>query len=289
MAKRPKTTPLSQKLNRDVFFSTSPDLPRIIEVDLVMLRPNPDQPRSDFNPASIQELADSVQQHGLIQPIAVASDPDNQGGFIVVAGERRYRAFQELSRETIPAIITTGAPDEIALIENIQRENLHPLDEARAINNLMQKHNYTHDEVSKVVGKARNTVTATLRLNTLPQLIRDECPTSDIPKSTLIEIARIGSEDEQLALWERVKHGGMTVREARAKKKGAPAPRAPRAPSEQALDAGNKFVTQLRKVPAPDLTPVSLMKLQVLGDQIQGILRQFADTTNPREKEKKQS
>ena len=109
MAKRPKTTPLAQKLGRDVFFGTSPDLPRIIEVDLDKLRPNPDQPRQGFNEESIRELADSIDQHGLIQPIAVAKDPDNTEGFIVVAGERRFRAFQQLNRETIPAIITTGS------------------------------------------------------------------------------------------------------------------------------------------------------------------------------------
>ena len=89
------------KLERHVFFGTSSNLPRIVEVELTNLRPNPDQPRTAFDPASIQELADSIQQHGIIQPIAVAKDPhypDDPTKFLLVAGERRYRAFQLLGR-----------------------------------------------------------------------------------------------------------------------------------------------------------------------------------------------
>jgi ParB family transcriptional regulator, chromosome partitioning protein len=200
MAKQPKTTPLSQKLRRDLFFGTSPDLPKIIEVDLAKLRPNPDQPRTTTDPISLEELASSIAKHGLIQPIAVARDPEETEGFIIAAGERRYRAFQHLRKETIPAIITTGDPAEIALIENIQREDLHPLDEARALTRLMQKHGYTQDEVSKVVGKAHRTVGELLMLTTLPQHIQEEWRTSAIPKSTLIEIARIDTAQEQLTL-----------------------------------------------------------------------------------------
>ena len=121
------------KLERATFFGHSPNLPRIVEVELTNLRPNPDQPRTDFNAASIQDLAASIQQHGMIQPIAVMKDPqypDDPAKFLIVAGERRYRAWQLLGRETMPAVITAGDPAEIALIENIQRENLHPLDEA---------------------------------------------------------------------------------------------------------------------------------------------------------------
>ena len=218
MAKQPKITSLSEKLRRDVFFGTSPDLPKIIEVDLVKLRPNPEQPRTITDPISLDDSASSIAQHGLIQPIAVARDPDNPAGFIIVAGERRYQAFQHLGKETIPAIITTGDPAEIALIENIQREDLHPLDEAQALTRLMQKHSYTQDEVSKVVGKARRTVGELLMLTTLPQHIQEEWRTSAIPKSTLIEIARVDTAEEQLALWERMKHGGMTVRDSTSDK-----------------------------------------------------------------------
>jgi ParB family transcriptional regulator, chromosome partitioning protein len=278
MAKQPKTTPLSQKLRRDLFFGTSPDLPKIIEVDLAKLRPNPDQPRTTTDPISLEELASSIAKHGLIQPIAVARDPEETEGFIIVAGERRYRAFQHLRKETIPAIITTGDPAEIALIENIQREDLHPLDEARALTRLMQKHGYTQDEVSKVVGKARRTVGELLMLTILPQHIQEEWRTSAIPKSTLIEIARIDTAQEQLTLWEHVKHGGMTVREARATKRSSQAPGIKRHPPDMALKAGRGFAQRLKRVVVDgDGAEEDLLRaLQHLYEEIGYLLEQLA-------------
>jgi ParB family chromosome partitioning protein len=278
MAKQPKTTPLSQKLRRDLFFGTSPDLPKIIEVDLAKLRPNPDQPRTTTDPISLEELASSIAKHGLIQPIAVARDPEETEGFIIVAGERRYRAFQHLRKESIPAIITTGDPAEIALIENIQREDLHPLDEARALTRLMQKHGYTQDEVSKVVGKARRTVGELLMLTTLPQPIQEEWRTSAIPKSTLIEIARIDTAQEQLTLWEHVKHGGMTVREARATKRSSQAPGIKRHPPDMALKAGRGFAQRLKRVVVDgDGAEEDLLRaLQHLYEEIGYLLEQLA-------------
>jgi ParB family chromosome partitioning protein len=278
MAKQPKTTPLSQKLRRDLFFGTSPDLPKIIEVDLAKLRPNPDQPRTTTDPISLEELASSIARHGLIQPIAVARDPEETEGFIIVAGERRYRAFQQLRKESIPAIITTGDPAEIALIENIQREDLHPLDEARALTRLMQKHGYTQDEVSKVVGKARRTVGELLMLTTLPQHIQEEWRTSAIPKSTLIEIARIDTAQEQLTLWERVKHGGMTVREARATKRRSQAPGINRHPPDRVLKVGRGFVQRLKRVMVDgECAEEDLLRaLQHLYEEIGDLLEQLA-------------
>src|SRR5215470_813191 len=283
MPKRPKITPLAQKLRRDIFFGTSPDLPRIIEVDVAKLRPHPEQPRTAFPAASLEELASSIAQHGLIQPIAVARDPEHADGFIVMAGERRYRAFQRLGKETIPAIITTGDAAEIALIENIQREDLHPLDEARGLAHLMHKHGYTQDEVSKVVGKARRTVGELLGLMVLPQRIQEEWRTSAIAKSTLIEIARAGSEAAQLALWERVKHQGITVRAARATKRGAGAPGTPRPLAVPALAAGRDFVRRLKQIAADGEAPEAelLEALCTLRDEISALVEQLAVTPRP--------
>jgi ParB family chromosome partitioning protein len=269
------------KLERNTFFGTSPDLPRIVEVELTSLRPNPDQPRTDFDLVSIQELADSIKHHGIIQPIAVTKDlhyPDDPTKFLIVAGERRYRAFQLLGRATIPAVITTGDPAEIALIENIQRENLHPLDEARGLVNLMQKHGYTQEEVSRVVAKSRPTVNELLRLTTLPLTIQQECRTFDIPKSTLVAIARAGTEKKQIAFWRRIKQTGMTVREARATKKSTSGPRVRRRPIEKVLDAGREFIQSLKRaaVEEASLANSSLQELQLLRDQINLMLDQFA-------------
>jgi ParB family chromosome partitioning protein len=269
------------KLERHAFFGTSSNLPRIVEVELANLRPNPDQPRTAFDPASIQELADSINQHGIIQPIAVTKDPhypDDPTKFLLVAGERRYRAFQLLARETIPAVITAGHPAEIALIENIQRENLHPLDEAHGLANLMKQHGYTQEEVSKVVAKSRPTINEILRLTALSQTIQQECRTFDIPKSTLVAIARVGTEEQQLAFWERIKQGSMTVREARATRKDISKPRMQRYPIEKALDVGRNFVQSLQRAALEEVSLANsqLHELQTLRDQINVILEQFA-------------
>ncbi len=213
---------LSQKINRDVLFGISPDLPRIIEVDLANLRPNPDQPRTKFRPETLEELAESIKQHGLIQPIAVVNDNDKEGGFVIVAGERRFRAYQRLGRNTIPAILTTGNPDEIALIENIQREDLSSIEEAEALAKMMNRHNYKQEELAKVIGKSRTTVTELLSLNALPDEIKNECRTSDmVSKSVLIEVVRLGTAEDQLRFWHGFKQGERkTVRVARSQKAG---------------------------------------------------------------------
>jgi ParB family transcriptional regulator, chromosome partitioning protein len=279
MPPKNRINPLIEKFKQSGALFASADLPRVVEIDLVNLRPNPDQSRTIFDDATLRELAESIAQHGLIQPISIAPDPDRLSGdgYIIVAGERRYRAHQLLQRTTIPAIITSGNPAEIAVIENLQRENLRPLEEAQALNNLMQKHGYTQAVVSQVVGKARNTVTSLLRLMTLPQRIQDECPTSDVSKSALIELARIDNPDEQLALWEDMKHGSSkTVRAARASKKHAPSVQQNQSPSAPVLKAGAGFVRQLRKVVSGKVLAGDelVTQLRDIHNQINGLLQE---------------
>ena len=279
MPPKSRKNPLVEKFKQSGALFASADLPRVVEIDLVKLRPNPDQSRIIFDDAALRELAESIAQHGLIQPISIAPDPDRSSGdgYIIVAGERRYRAHQLLKRTTIPAIITSGDPAEIAVIENLQRENLRPLEEARALNNLMQKHGYTQAVVSQVVGKARNTVTSLLRLTTLPQHIQDECPTSDVSKSALIELARIDNPDEQLALWEDMKHGSSkTVRAARTSKKHASSLQQSQSPSAPVLKAGAGFVRQLRKVVSGKVLAGDELVIQLhdIRNQINGLLQE---------------
>jgi len=139
----------------------------------------------------------------------------------------------------------------------------------------MQKHGYTQEVVSKVVGKARNTVTSLLRLTTLPQRIQDECPTSDISKSALIELARIANPDEQLALWEDMKHGNSkTVRAARASKKRTSSLQQNQPPGAPVLKAGVGFVRQLRKVVSGEVLVGDelVTQLRDIRNQINGLL-----------------
>jgi ParB family transcriptional regulator, chromosome partitioning protein len=242
-----KPSRLSKRLHdtfsseRDPIFGVSRGFPRVVELNLSEVRPNPDQPRKTIGDEALAELAGSIQQHGLLQPITVKKAEE---GYLLVAGERRFRAHQKLGRQTIFAIITDGNADEISLIENIQRENLHPLDEAEALARLIERHRYTQKELGKVIGKKQNTVSELLQLTMLPESIKQEYRTSDtaVSKSVLIEITRLADEDEQRALWDQVK-GGSTVRAVRHKKEGD----GNRMPSvvEKMLATGRSFARQL--------------------------------------------
>ena len=131
----------------------------MFRLGLAEIAPNPNQPRKYIDQDSLRELAASIERHGLIQPITVKRRDDSQDGYVLVAGERRFRAHELLGREEILAIVTHGASDEIALIENIQRQDLRPLEEAAAYARLMQAHGWTQEQLAEAVGKARPTIT----------------------------------------------------------------------------------------------------------------------------------
>ena len=283
MPPKRKTSSLSGKLTRDVFFGTDPNLPKIIEIDLSKLRTNPSQPRTLIDEKSLDQLAATIEKHGLIQPIAVTNDPDEPGHFIIVAGERRFRAFQKIGKETIPAIQTSGAIDEIALIENIQRENLHPLEEARALANLIEKHGYRQEDAAEVIGKSRPTVNELLRLISLPDLIQEECRTFDIPKSTLVALSRMHSEEEQLSAWEEAKRGRMTVRTAKAVQKGQTNHQTVSHPLQKAVETGRGFVQRLERASKTQTLPdeATVRDLYALYDQIGEIIERFSNNETP--------
>ena len=240
----------SSKPRRDFFFGASPDLPKIVEISLSDIHPNPDQPRKTFDEVKLQELAWSIERQGLLQPIIVQKRVGDHASYLLVAGERRFRAHHLLQKATIPAIITEGNPDEIALIENLQREDLNPLEEAEALERMMDRYHYTQEELGKVIGKAQNTVSEVLRLNTLPAVIKDEYRTSDIravSKSTLIELTRIKDDKLQQATWQAMKQGRWTVRDVRNAKrhKDSSVP-------GQVIKAGRAFVRRVEAMTAID-------------------------------------
>ena len=245
--KKSRSSSLAGKLGRDVFFGTSIDLPKIIEVDLDQVSPNPDQPRKTFKEESIQELAASIDKHGLIQPITIKQK--KEGDYILVAGERRFRAHQILQRKTIAAILTTGNVDEIALIENIQREDINSLDTAEALSQMIDRYQYTQEELGRVLGKAQSTISEFLKLNDLPEQIKFDYRTSDknFSKSVLIELSRVTNEDEQLKLWDAIKHGELSVRATRSRKV-AKTPSIQKSSTDQLFVAGHKFIKTLEKI-----------------------------------------
>jgi len=237
---------------RDALFGLS-SVPKVVELRLEMIQANPDQPRKTFDEAGLRELANSIERHGLIQPITVRRLSEGDG-YMVIAGERRLRAFQLLGRQTVPAIISTGNADEIALIENLQREDLKPLEEAEALDALRQRHGYSQEELARIVSKAKSTISELLSLIDLPEVIKAEVRTSELPisKSVLIEVSRLKEEPEQLRLWEQVKSGRATVRNARAHKDGS-APRETPTPLAKTLAAARSFARRLEELATEDL------------------------------------
>lgn len=183
--------------------------PRLIDIDL-----NPNQPRRHFDADALQGLAESLRQHGQKQPIGVQMQEN--GRWLLVFGERRYRACQLLEQVTIQAVVTDGDPLEIALIENLQREDLSAFETADAFAGLMERQGYNRSALARVMGTTPSAVTRLMGLRGLPATIRQEFESdhSHIPKSLLLELVDIGDAEAQRAAWRIVK-GGVTVRELR--------------------------------------------------------------------------
>ena len=203
----------------DALFGLSGALPKLVELDVGTVRPNQHQPRKRLDQAELDELAGSIEQHGLLQPIVVKAEED--GGYMLVAGQRRLEAFRRLGRERIPALVTTGRGDELALVENLQRADLDPIDEAEALHALKERYGYTQDQLAKVMAKAKSTISELLGLVSLPEAIKAEARAAEQPpsKSLLIEIARMEGEEARLAFWQSLRsRPGATVRAARAAK-----------------------------------------------------------------------
>jgi ParB family chromosome partitioning protein len=150
------------------------------EIDIALIKPNPAQPRVQFDEHSLEELAESIRQRGVLQPILLR--PAGKG-FEIVAGERRWRAAQRARLHAIPAIvreIDESTTAEIALIENIQRQDLNAIEEAEGYRQLIKRHGHTQDEVGKLVHKSRSHVTNLLRLLELPEFVRQSLMTGDL-------------------------------------------------------------------------------------------------------------
>ena len=150
------------------------DYERIQEIDIDLISPNPNQPRKVFEQDKLNELTESIKKYGVIQPIIVRKDGDF---FTIIAGERRWRACKNANIKTMPCIvrdIENRNASEIALIENIQREDLNPIDEANAYEYIMERYGITQEQVSSIVGKSRVYVTNIMRLSNLDDYVKDK-------------------------------------------------------------------------------------------------------------------
>lgn len=182
-------------------------------IEVARIKPNPFQPRVDFDEAALDELKRSIQEKGIIQPITVRPFGD---GFQIIAGERRLRAAQLARLQEIPAYVLEVPSDEemleLALIENIQREHLNAMEVAVAYQRLLDECHLTQEEVAQKVGKDRTTVTNFLRLLKLPEKIQDGLRKDKISMGHARAIVNVPGEKLQLRLYERIIHEGLSVR-----------------------------------------------------------------------------
>ena len=201
--------------------STEIDKKDIITIDLKNIYPNQDQPRRVFDEEKIKILSESIKNYGVLQPIVLK--PDDKGKYMIIAGERRYRASKLARKSDIPAVIKDIPMKdimEIALIENLQREELNPIEEALAYRSLIKNYEVTQEEISEAVGKSRPHITNTLRLLNLPQKIMDMIDQSQITAGHGKALLRVNDENLQLELANKVIAEELSVRatEALAKK-----------------------------------------------------------------------
>jgi len=216
----------------DRLFGTSAGFPHVVELDLARVHRNPDQPRRHFDEAELRSLASSIERHGLQNPILVRPLP--QGEYLLIGGERRVRAHEMLGRKTVFAILTSGDPDEIGLIDNVQRVDLNAVEYAAALARLIDKHGYTHDELAAVVGRDRTDVTKLLAIMGLPAEMREEYATrfAHVSRSVMIEIAAAPAE-LHARLWERAKEGASVKAVRQAKREHAQGGAVEDAPAEE--------------------------------------------------------
>jgi ParB family chromosome partitioning protein len=162
---------------------------KLYDIPITDLRPDPNQPRKSIDPQALEELVASIRTHGIIQPILFRTA---EGGWLtIVAGERRFQASQVAGIFTIPGICVEGNTSEIALIENMLRQDLTPIEEAEGLKRLMDEQKYTQEQLGGIIGKAQNTLSEILSLNKLPEEIRNECRGDrTISRSALVSIAK---------------------------------------------------------------------------------------------------
>lgn len=186
---------------------------KIVEINIDDIEPNPYQPRKEFNLDQLQELSQSIKEHGIIQPINIRKI-DNK--YQLVAGERRLRAAKLAGLATIPAIENEYDEQkmmEIALIENIQREDLNPIEEAVAYKNLMEQFGLTQEDVSSRVSKSRSAIANTIRLLNLPQEIQDHVSRETISNGHARALLSLGDEEEMLRVCNKTISENLTVRQ----------------------------------------------------------------------------
>ncbi len=192
---------------------TTESIVRLVSIESLI--PNPDQPRKTFSQESLDELAESIRRHGLLQPLLVHEQEADK--YIIIAGERRYRAAQIAGLEQLPVIVRAQDDRdrhlELSLVENIQREDLDPIEEAQAYVRLMDISGATQEGVAEMVGKSRVTVANTIRLLRLPEDIQEAIKQNSISPGHARALLSIEDDDERQKLFSRIREENLSVRQ----------------------------------------------------------------------------
>jgi ParB family transcriptional regulator, chromosome partitioning protein len=183
------------------------------EIEVMRIRPNPYQPRLEFDPVALQELKSSIEENGVIQPITVRRVDDH---FELISGERRLRAVTEIGLDRVPCYIRQIESKEemleLAIIENVQRERLNPIEQAQAYQRLIEECKLTQDEVAKKIGKERSTITNIIRLLKLPTHIQASVRKNEISMGHARSLLAISNDKKQKNIWKQILNDGLSVR-----------------------------------------------------------------------------
>jgi ParB family chromosome partitioning protein len=239
-AQAPQPLPVAEPINSNLPSQS------LTEISVSLIKPNPWQPRKVFHEDSLRELADSIREHGVLQPLVVV--PQDDGTYQLIVGERRLRASQIAGLQKVPVIIREGVEEqkklELALIENIQRHNLDPIEEAMAYQQLIDSYKLTQEEVARKVGKGRTTITNMLRLLHLPLKIQNAVAEGIISEGHARSILTVPGMEKQLAFFDLIVSENFTVRQAEEKSreildrpKFIRAPRIPTDPETTAIES----------------------------------------------------
>ncbi len=197
------------------------------------LKPNRLQPRTYFEETAIEDLAASIRSQGIVQPLVVTPEPD--GSYSIIAGERRWRAARRAGLEEVPVVVREGLDDrarlELALVENLQRSDLNPIEEAEAYQALQEKFSLSQEEVAARVGKGRPTVANSLRLLKLPEEVLDLLREGRLTAGQARPLLGLGSREEQIELAERAVREGLSARELERLTAASPEPVNPKKPA----------------------------------------------------------
>jgi ParB family transcriptional regulator, chromosome partitioning protein len=216
-----------------------------MEVPILSIQPNPFQPRTRQDPQTLADLVNSIREHGIIQPLLVRPDTNGKG-YVLIAGERRWRAAQSAGLQLVPVIVREAdnrTQLELALIENIQREDLSPLETAEAYRQLVDEFKLSHDEVARRVGKSRTAVTNTIRLLKLPQTVQSALAEGKISEGHARALLALTSTASQLAALNSILIKELNVRQTEelarklnGERVASAKPRTPQSPEIQSLE-----------------------------------------------------